>query len=128
VSGLRKEAFQIEENGKVHAVSIFEETKTEKPARHAKDSTFDAHSNFLLGDDRPWRITIVVLDMINTPWMRQLEAKRRLTDYLLRSALRDEPTAIFGLTGRGLRQLHPFTTETKVLIDALQKLKLSLSS
>jgi VWFA-related protein len=128
VLGLRKEAFQIEEDGKVRGVSVFEEIKTEKPASRAKDSTSEGQSNFLLGDDHPWRITILVLDMINTPWMRQLEAKRRLTDYLLRSAQRDEPMALFGLTSRGLRQLHPFTRDTEVLIAALQKLKLSLSS
>ncbi len=33
-----------------------------------------------------------------------------------------------GLNGSGLHQLHPFTSDTKVLIDALQKLRLSLSS
>jgi VWFA-related protein len=128
VPGLHKEAFQIEEDGKFGAVSVFEEIETEKVVSRAKDSTSEGHSNFLPGDDHPWRITIVVLDMINSPWMRQLEAKKRLTDYLLRSALRDEPLAIFGLTGNGLRELHPFTRDTKVLIAALQKLKLSLSS
>jgi VWFA-related protein len=128
VSGLNKESFQIEEDGKVRAVSVFEEISTERPVSHAKVSTSEGHSNFVLADDHPWRITIVVLDMINSPWVRQLEAKRRLTDYLLRSASRDEPMALFGLTSSGLRQLHPFTTDTRVLIAALQKLKLSLSS
>ena len=66
--------------------------------------------------------------MINSPWVRQLEAKRQLTDYLLRTAVRDEPMALFALTGRGLRQVHPFTRDTKVLVAALQKLKLSLSA
>jgi VWFA-related protein len=128
VSGLEKEAFRIEEDGKVRGVSIFEEIKTDKPVSRAKDSTSEGRSNFLLGDDHPWRITIVVLDMVNSPWVRQLEARRRLSDYLLRSVSRDERMALFGLTSRGLRQLHPFTTDTKVLIDALQKLKLELSS
>jgi VWFA-related protein len=128
VSGLPKEAFRIEENGKLRNVSIFEETQTETVPVRRKNGTAEGYSNFLLGNDHSWRITIVVLDMINTPWMRQLEAKKQLTNYLLRSALRDEPMAIFGLGSRGLRQLHPFTTDTRVLIDALQKLKLSLSS
>jgi VWFA-related protein len=128
VSGLQKDAFQIEEDGKVRGISVFEEIKTEKAASPAKDRTSEGHSNFLLGNDHAWRITLIVLDLVNSPWMRQREAKRRLIEYLLRSVNRDEPTAIFGLTSSGLRQLHPFTTETKVLIDALQKLKLSLSS
>ena len=128
ISGLAKGAFQIEENGKGRGVSIFEEIQTEKPVSRAQASTSGGHSNFLLGDGHPWRVTIVVIDMINSRWARQLEAKKQLTDYLLRSAERDEPIALFGLTSTGLRQLHPFTADTKILIAALQKLKLSLSS
>src|ERR1035438_6523425 len=47
---------------------------------------------------------------------------------LASSALRDEPMALFSLNSNGLRQLHPFTTDTKILVEALQKLKLALSS
>jgi VWFA-related protein len=128
VSGLPKEAFHIEENGIVRNVSVFEETETEKLVAHGKDTTLDGYSNFVPGEEHLWRLTAIVLDTINTPWMRQLEAKRQLVDYLLRSASHDEPMALFGLNGSGLHQLHPFTRQTKVLVDALQKLKLSLSS
>jgi VWFA-related protein len=128
VSGLQKDAFRIEENGNVRNISVFEETQTEKLTANTKNPAVDGYLNYVPGEEHPWRLTAVVLDMINTPWMRQLEAKRQLTDYLLRSAARDEPMAIFGLNSSGLHQLHPFTTDTKVLIAALQKLKLSLSS
>jgi VWFA-related protein len=128
VGGLPKDAFRIEENGKLQNVSIFEEVKTENKEVAAGASTWQGHSNFAVRDPRSSRITIVVLDMINTPWMRQVEAKRRLTAYLLRNVNREEPTALFGLNSGGLRQLHPFTTDTQVLIDALKKLNLSLSS
>jgi VWFA-related protein len=128
VSGLRKDAFRVEEDGKVRDISIFEEIRTENPAGHARASTSEERSNFGLGDDQDWRVTVVCIDMINSPWVRQREAKRQLTDYLLRTALRDESMALFALTGQGLRQLHPFTWDTKILIDALQKLKLSLSA
>ena len=47
--------------------------------------------------------------MINSPWVRQGEAKRQLADYLLRSAVRDEPIAVFALTRQGLRQVDSFT-------------------
>jgi VWFA-related protein len=128
VSGLRKEAFQVEEDGKLRAISVFEEVKTENAAGHVRVPTSGEHSNFSLDPGHPWRVSIVCLDMINSPWVRQLEAKRQLTDYLLRTALRDEPLALFALTGRGLRQVHPFARDTKVLVAALQKLKLSLSA
>jgi len=128
VPGLQKDAFRVEENGKVQSVSIFEEVKTEKAVFAAANKTPETHSNFTLQDAHPSRVTVVVLDMINTPWMRQVDAKKQLTTYLLRSVTRDEPMALFGLTSSGLRQIHPFTTDTQVLIDALQKVQLSLSS
>jgi VWFA-related protein len=128
VPGLTKDSFRIEENGKLRSISIFEELHTEAPTIPASAQNPGTYSNFLLGDDHPWRITIVVLDMLNTPWLRQIEGKKQLIDYLSRSAVRNEPTAVFGLNSRGLHQLHPFTTNTQVLLDALQKLKLSLST
>lgn len=128
VSGLQKDSFGIEENGKARAISVFEEMKTESLAVFPRDAAIEGYSNFSPGNDHPYRITIVVLDMINTPSMRQMEARKQLISYLLRSALRDEPMALFSLNSNGLRQLHPFTTDTKILVEALQKLKLALSS
>jgi VWFA-related protein len=128
VPGLQKEAFHIEENGKVCSVSVFEEMKTEKLVAPSRDTASQGYSNFIPGDEHPRRLTAIVLDMINTPAMRQLEGKKQLIDYLLRSATHDEPMAIFGLNRSGLHQLHPLTHDTRVLIEALQKLELSLSS
>jgi VWFA-related protein len=118
VSGLQKEAFLIEEDSNVRSISVFEETKTEKLVARGKDTTLEGYSNFVPGEEHLWRLTTIVLDMINTPWMRQLEAKKQLIEYLLRSASHDEPMAIFGLNSSGLHQLHPFTRDTRLLIDA----------
>jgi len=126
VSGLSRDAFHLEENGKLRSLSFFEEMQTQKLTAFSERSS-SASANFLPNDDR-LRLTVVVIDMVNTPWLRQVEAKRQLTDYLLRLTNQDEPIALFGLNSSGLRQLHPFTTDTKVLVLALEKLKLSLSS
>jgi VWFA-related protein len=128
VSGLNKNAFTVEENGKVRILSLFEETRAEKATTSPKDTTGSTYSNFPAHDDPNFRVTILVLDMLNTPWIRQTEAKKQLVDYLLRVATRNEPMALFSLNTTGLHQLHPFTRDTRVLLLALQKLKLSLSS
>jgi VWFA-related protein len=128
VSGLGKDAFRVEENGIARSVSVFEETKTEKLVARRNAGASEGTSNTVAGGDRPWRLTAFLIDMNNTPWMRQSEAKKQLIDYLLRSADADEPMAIFGLNGSGLHQLHSFSTDTKVLVEALKKLKLSFSS
>ncbi|HXY24443.1 MAG TPA: VWA domain-containing protein [Candidatus Acidoferrum sp.] len=128
VSGLTKDAFHLEENGKSRSLSFFEETQTQKlTAFPSGSSPATTSANFLPHDDR-LRLTIVLLDMLNTPWLRQVEAKKQLIDYLLRLTSQGEPIALFALNSSGLHQIHPLTTDTKVLVLALQKLKLSLSS
>ena len=126
VAGLSKDAFRLEENGKLRSLSFFEETQTQKLTTFLKQSS-SGSANFLPHDER-LRLTVVVVDMVNTPWLRQLEGKKQLTDYLLRVTNQGEPIALFGLNSSGLRQLHPFSSDTKVLVLALEKLKLSLSS
>lgn len=126
VAGLSKDAFRLEENGKLRSLSFFEETQTQKLTTFLKQSS-SGSANFLPHDER-LRLTVVVVDMVNTPWLRQLEGKKQLTDYLLRVTNQGEPIALFGLNSSGLRQLHPFSSDTKVLVPALEKLKLSLSS
>jgi VWFA-related protein len=128
VSGLQKDSFTLEENGKARSISVFDEMKTESLPVGTRDAEPERYANFSAEDDHAWRITIVVLDIINTPSMRQVEARKKLIDYLLRCALQDEPMALFSLNSNGLRQIHPLTTDTKILVEALQKLKLSLSS
>jgi len=83
----------------------------------------EGRSNFAFNDTKNWRLTMVVLDMLNAPYLYQAEGKRRLIQYLSRSLQREEPTALFGLRGNGLKQLHPFTTDTAVLLAALRKLQ-----
>lgn len=125
VKRLPKEAFRVEESGKPQMISLFEETQTQKLVAFPAASATSA-ANFLTQDSR-LRLTIVVIDTVNTPWLRQLEGKKQLIEYLLHATNQGEPIALFGLTMSGLRQLHPFTTDPKVLAAALQKLKLSLS-
>ena len=127
VLGLTKDAFHLEENGKLRALTFFEETQTQKLMAFPSSSPPTTFANFLPNGDR-LRLTIVLLDMLNTPWLRQLEAKKQLSDYLLRLTSQGEPIALFGLNSSGLHQIHPLTTDTKVLVLALRKLKLSLSS
>jgi VWFA-related protein len=126
VAGLNKDAFRVAENGKPRVVSFFEEIQTQKLTTFPNPSS-SASSNFQKNDNR-MRFIVVVIDMVNTPWLRQVEGKKQLIDFLLHLTTQGEPIALFGLNSSGLRQLHPFTTDTKVLVLALQKLKLSLSS
>jgi VWFA-related protein len=124
MGGLRRASFRIVEQGKAREATVFEEVRTVAPDTKSRPTVaLEGRSNFSLGDAQNWHVTVVLLDMLNTPFLYQAEGKRRLIEYLSKSLQREEPTALFGLRGSGLKQLHPFTTDTAVLIAALKKVR-----
>jgi VWFA-related protein len=130
IGGLTRDAFRIEERGKVREASIFEEVNSVAPDVKARAAApgEGQHSNFNFGDTGNWRVTVVVMDMLNTPFLNQEEAKRKLMQYLEKNLRREEPTALLGLKRSGLQQLYPFTSDAGVLIAALKKLQGETSS
>lgn len=124
IGGLGREAFKIEERGKPREVTIFEEVKTVAPDTKSHSvKQPEGRINFAFDNTQSWRMTIVVMDLLNTPYLYQDEGKQRLIAFLSKSLEREEPTTLFGLNRKGLRQLHSFTTDTSVLIAALKKLQ-----
>jgi VWFA-related protein len=124
MGGLRRASFRIEEQGKARETTVFEEVRTVAPDTRSRPKVaLEGRSNFSLGDAQNWHVTVVLMDMLNTAFLYQVEGKRRLIQYLSQSLQREEPTALFGLRGSGLKQLHPFTTDTAVLIAALKKVR-----
>jgi VWFA-related protein len=124
IGGLGHEAFKIEEHGKSREVTIFEEVKTVAPDTNSRPlKQPEGRINFAFDNTQSWRMTMVVMDLLNTPYLYQNEGKQRLIAFLSKSLEREEPTTLFGLDRNGLRQLHSFTTDTSVLIAALKKLQ-----
>jgi len=75
-----------------------------------------------MGQPSPKRVTIIVLDLLNTGFLDQATARNALLKYL--SDLdTNEPMALFVLTRSGLKVIHDFTSDPKVLIAAIRKVK-----
>jgi VWFA-related protein len=122
VVGLPVSAFHLEQDGKEQKIAVFEEVTTDNQTPNVEKQASEPDvTNFALDRSHQWRVTIVILDMLNTPFLRQGAAQKALIKYLSTSISRDEPTALFGLNSSGLHQLHPFTTDTAVLISALKR-------
>ncbi len=129
VTGLAKSAFHVEEQGQPRKIAVFEEVTSLAPSLTLRSATPSAgHTNFTFADARGWRVTAIVLDLVNTPHIHQQEARRTLISYLQKSIQRDEPTALFGLGRSGLKQLHPFTQDPAVLVAALHKVQAEIST
>jgi len=122
ISGLKKEDFKVLENGAAQQIATFEEVRTDASAlsHTAHPNQF---SNFVAGQPSTSRITLIVLDFINTPFAAQAAGRQELVKYLTQSVDTREPTALYTLTRSGLQVIHDFTTDPRVLVAALHKAK-----
>jgi VWFA-related protein len=124
IRGLTRDNFIIHENGKItRSVGTFE--AIEIPPATAKPNTrllpVGEYSNFAVSGATPSRITVVVLDMINTPFTSQARLRKELLKFLAKNLRGDEPTALLTIGRNGVKQIHPFTNDPQLLVKALQK-------
>lgn len=122
ITGLTKEDFIVLENGAEQKIGTFEEVKSE-PQRFVRPADANEFSNFVEGAPSTSRITVIVLDFINTPFMAQADARKELLKYLTQSVDVREPTALYTLTRTGIQVVHEFTTDPRVLVAALHTVK-----
>ena len=122
VGGLTKEAFQVQEQGKLQNIVSFQEL-TGAPAAKVNQppiqpNVFTNHSATAPGN----AVTILLLDALNTPLENQLFMHQEIVRYL-RSVNPESPVAIFKLA-RTLRIVQGFTTDTSALLEAVNDRKM----
>ncbi len=122
ITGLKKEDFTVLENGAEQKVATFEEI-TSDAQRMTRPRNPNEFSNSLAGGSTNRRITLIVLDFINTKFADQAYARQDLLKYLTQSVDQHEPTALYTLTRNGIQVIHDFTTDPRVLVAALHKVK-----
>jgi VWFA-related protein len=122
ITGLKQEDFTVLENGVAQKVATFEEI-TSDAHRWSRPTSPNEFSNSITGGPSNRRITLLVLDLINTRFMDQAYARRDLLKYLTQSVDQREPTALYTLTRSGIHVIHDFTTDPRVLVAALHKVQ-----
>jgi VWFA-related protein len=122
LGGLKKEDFTVLENGAEQAIATFEEiaSGTHRSLRPRNPNEF---SNSVAGGPSAGRITLIVLDFINTPFLDQTSARMALLKYLAQSVDKREPTGLLTLTRSGIHVIHDFTSDPRVLVAALHRVK-----
>ncbi len=122
ITGLKQEDFTVLENGAEQKIATFEEISSD-PHRWSRPKNPNEFGNSLAGGTSNRRITLMVLDLINTSFMAQAHAREDMLKYLTQSVDQREPTALYILTRSGMRVVHDFTTDPRVLVAALHKVK-----
>ena len=121
VKDLKKEDFVVLEDGQRQVIQLFErvETKAEvaKPAATLEGvftNTTEARNN---------RLSIFVLDLLNSSFNEQRTAREELLDSLSKALDAREPLCLLAIDSSGVKLIHDFTTEPAVLMEALKKVK-----
>ena len=120
ITGLTKEDFHIFENGVEQKIVSFDEMTSNTQLRERSASPAE-YSNFSSGESQHGRITLIVLDFINTAFGDQVYARGQLMKYLAESSNEREPTALYTLNRSGIHIIHDFTDDPRILSAALHK-------
>jgi VWFA-related protein len=121
ITDMKKEDFVVLEDGKRQAIQLFErrETKAEvaKPTARAEGvftNTTEGRNN---------RMSIFVLDLLNSSFNEQRTAREELLDSSSKALDAKEPLCLLAIDSNGVKLIHDFTTEPTVLMEALKKVK-----
>jgi VWFA-related protein len=121
VPGLKKEDFQVFDNGKRQEIRQFsEETRAILPSAAAPlpQGTFTNQLEQRSGT--PAAVTAILLDGVNTRFTDQTYARQQVVQFL-RQIQPEDRVAIYTLDSRGLRVLHDYTTDSSDLVAKLAK-------
>ncbi len=123
ITGLKQTDFTIEEDGHPRQISAFEEVAATTSAPQPGPKPDFPLSNFASSSREHQLVTILVVDMLNTPFMYQQSAREQLVKFLESHINESGPTSLTLITSSGLRLVHSFTTEPSILVDALKRLE-----
>ncbi|MGO4885591.1 MAG: VWA domain-containing protein [Bryobacteraceae bacterium] len=121
VPGLKKEDFEVFDNGKRQEIRQFsEDTRAILPsvAEPLPPSTFTNQLEQRSG--APAAVTAILLDGVNTRFSDQTYARQQVVQFLRQIQPQDR-IAIYTLDSRGLRVLHDYTTDSSDLLAKLAK-------
>jgi VWFA-related protein len=128
VSALKKEDFKIFENGKEQKISSLDEIKSNAdPVRRVSHSPSE-FTNQTEGSNTNKKLTIVAIDMINTPFLDQTRAREAIISFFADGVQPDTLYELISLEPNGVRVLHEFTTDTNLLIATLKQTKGSFNA
>jgi VWFA-related protein len=121
VTDMTKEDFVVLENGKRQEIAFFEHVTTKPELVKPGALPEGVFTNTV--SQGPNRVTIFVMDLLNSKMEEQREARKQLMEFLSASLDVREPVCLVAVDAKGVWLLHGFTTDTKLLVDAINDLK-----
>jgi VWFA-related protein len=121
LTDLKKEDFAVFENGQRQEIALFEHVTTKAEVMKTAAVPEGVFTNTV--ERGPDRITIFVLDLLNSRKEEQKEARKQLLEFLSKSLDAREPLCLIAVDARRAWLIHGFTSDPKVLAETLSKVK-----
>lgn len=128
MKGLKKEDFTLNQDGKSQPITVFEEVTTDARRYRRLVGEKGEFSNIDVVEEGHHRLAIIVLDSINTPLTNQFVGRSALVKFLEQVADSGEPICLLSLSRGGVRVIHDFTEDPKILAEAVRQLPANNSS
>lgn len=123
VAGLTKDDFGVWEDHHPQKIAVFEEITTE-PGQIRRTNPKDAgFTNAVTPESKNQRLTLIVLDTLNTRFEDQVRARRELLKFVEESLRPSEPVALMTIGANGLNVINDFTADPEVLAAAVKKVR-----
>jgi len=121
IHGLKKEDFNVLENGKHVDVSVFEELTANSGPLPELKTPAGQFRNLTLDGAQPRNVVVIALDTINTPFLDQAYGRRELVKFLSHNLDTGHVLALMLITSKGLRVVQGLTGDPTRLMQALRK-------
>ncbi len=128
VTGLKQEDFVLTEEGKEQRIAAFESVTTVHTPIQRRKLEPGLYTNRLLISEGQRSVVVMVLDTVNTPITDQAYTRAQMIKYLSESVQPDTLLSIRVISQSGVRIITDFTTDTRLLIAALQRAKNDIRS
>lgn len=127
IRGLKKDDFDVKEDGKVQPLASFEEISANADPIQRAALPPNAFTNEVT-DEHPKELEIIALDLLNTPFTSQAQARQGLIEFLSKSVNENSLLALVVFQSNHVRMIHNFTTDRAVLTATIKKLQGSLTA
>ena len=119
VSGLKKDAFVLRQDGKEQSIAIFEEIHAGSAQTPEAESQVGNLGSKV--DVVPKQITIIAMDMVNTPNIDRTYFVQEFDRFLGKSDKFAGPIGLVAIERSGIRVLAGFTNDPRVLSAAIRE-------
>ena len=113
------------ENSKWQEIALFERVTTKPEVAEPAAVPEGVFTNRV--EQGVGRITIFVVDLLNSRMEEQKEARKQMLDFLSKIADQKEPISLFVVNDQGAWLIDGFTSDPKELVEALNRVKVQPS-